>query len=198
MRNHTVRQASPVVALMLGTLILGCQEPAADAQEVSTPTATPAPATDSKGLATAFVSAERTEAAGRYLIEVAGCNDCHTEGFLMTGGKVPESEWLKGSVVGFNGPWGTTYPSNLRLTVARMTEDQWVDMLHTRTSMPPMPWMSVAAMSDADRRAIYRYIRSLGEPGDAAPANLAPGVEPTTPWLDFVPKNLPESAGAPG
>ena len=28
--------------------------------------------------------------------------------------------------VGFQGPWGTSYPANLRLTVQSMTETQWV------------------------------------------------------------------------
>ena len=38
----------------------------------------------------------------------------------------------------------------------------------TREGRPIMPWASVRAMDDADKRAIYRYIRSLpGEPGEA-------------------------------
>jgi len=42
-------------------------------------------------------------------------------------------------------------------------------------------------MSEADRRAVYRYIRSLpGEAGTAAPTALAPGVEPTTPYENMV------------
>ena len=51
------------------------------------------------------VSLER----GRYIAEIGGCNDCHTEGYAMANGKVPESEWLKGSVLGWRGPGGTTY-----------------------------------------------------------------------------------------
>ena len=50
---------------------------------------------------------------GRYLAQVAGCNDCHTSGYLMSGGKVSESEWLKGDSFGWRGSWGTTYASNL-------------------------------------------------------------------------------------
>lgn len=134
------------------------------------------------------VLASTPEEAGRYLITVAGCNDCHTDGYLATNGDVPESKWLLGSSVGFTGPWGTTYPANLRHTAARMSEAEWVKMLATRKSMPPMPWPSVAAMSDSDRVAIYRYIRSLGDVGTPAPAARAPGVAPTTPWIDFMPR----------
>ena len=72
---------------------------------------------------------------GRYLTIVAGCNDCHTDGYLMNDGDVPEDQWLLGSPVGWRGPWGTTYPPNLRLTV--LTEDQWVAQMHTRTALPP-------------------------------------------------------------
>lgn len=118
--------------------------------------------------------------AGRYLVLVGGCNDCHTPAYARTNGAEPaESEWLKGSTEGHTGPWGTSYGKNLRLTVAGMTEDQWVEKLSTGTSLPPMPWPGVRAMSDADKRAVYAYIKSLpGEAGVQAPAPLPPGATP--------------------
>ena len=134
--------------------------------------------------------------AGRYLVKVSGCNDCHTPGYIQSGGKTPETEWLKGNDHGFLGPWGTTYPHNLRLTTAALTEDEWVEMLSTRTALPIMPWSSVAAMAEADKRAVYRYIRSLpGDPGQPAPAALPPGQVPTaTSYEDL---NIRMPAGAP-
>lgn len=51
---------------------------------------------------------------GRYLVKVGGCNDCHTAGYGMSAGKVPEKDWLQGDQLGWHGPWGTTYPTNLR------------------------------------------------------------------------------------
>ena len=33
---------------------------------------------------------------GRYLIQVGGCNDCHTPAYPEKGGKVPEAQWLTG------------------------------------------------------------------------------------------------------
>jgi mono/diheme cytochrome c family protein len=118
--------------------------------------------------------------AGRYLVLVGGCNDCHTPAYARTNGAEPaESAWLKGSTEGHTGPWGTSYGKNLRLTVAGMTEDQWVDKLSTGASLPPMPWPGVRAMSDADKRAVYAYIKSLpGDAGGPAPAPLPPGVTP--------------------
>ena len=52
---------------------------------------------------------------GRYLVQVGGCNDCHTVGYLESGGTVPEPQWLTGGRVGYKGPWGITYAPNLLL-----------------------------------------------------------------------------------
>ena len=134
-------------------------------------------------------------AHGRYLVTIGGCNDCHTAGYLQNDAKVPESQWLMGQPVGFQGPWGTTYPSNLRLVVSKLTEDQW--LLHARAQrLPPMPWFNVAKMTDDDLKAIYAYIRSLGEPGVAVPAYVAPGGKVTTPYFVFVPQVDPPRAAA--
>ncbi|MGM0744616.1 MAG: hypothetical protein ACQETF_04880 [Bacteroidota bacterium] len=54
---------------------------------------------------------------------VAGCNDCHTDGYLMMDGNIPEEEWLAGSPMGWQGPWRTTYASNLRLRVQEWPEN---------------------------------------------------------------------------
>jgi mono/diheme cytochrome c family protein len=134
-----------------------------------------------------------TLARGRYIVTTAGCNDCHTAGYPQSGGKVPEGEWLTGNSVGFSGPWGTTYPVNLRLMVQGMSESAW--LTRARTEMrPPMPWFSLRDMSDADLRAVYRYIRSLGPGGSVAPAFAAPGQKVSTPYIEFFPKNLPVEA----
>lgn len=124
---------------------------------------------------------------GRYLIRVAGCNDCHTKAYAMKDGNVPESEWLKGDDFGWRGPWGTTYGSNLRLYVSEMSEQQWVDAARTLRRRPPMPWFNLVAMEDRDLRSIYHFIRSLGDPGMPAPTPLAPAIEPSTShamWLE--------------
>jgi mono/diheme cytochrome c family protein len=132
---------------------------------------------------------------GRYLVTIGGCNDCHTAGYPERGGDVPESEWLKGVAVGYQGPWGTTYPSNLRLVAARMSEAEWVE--HARKErLPPMPWFNLKVMTDADLGAVYAYVRSLGSPGTAAPAYVAPGGRVTTPYIVFVPQQDDARAAA--
>ncbi len=132
---------------------------------------------------------------GRYLIEIGGCNDCHTEGFIPSGGKIPASEWLKGSVVGFKGPWGTTYPKNLRVFMDKISESEWVTFAKNANGMPPMPWWALHAYNESDLRAIYAFVRSLGPVGEQAPAALAPGAEPQGPYIDFNVHNLPPQGG---
>jgi mono/diheme cytochrome c family protein len=127
---------------------------------------------------------------GRYLVATSGCNDCHTAGYMQKEGQVPEAEWLTGDSIGWQGAWGTTYPANLRLLFQQIDEDEW--LVRARQAMrPPMPSPSLRAMSVADLKAIYRYVRSLGAKGQPAPAYVPPGEKVTTPYFDFTPKNLP-------
>lgn len=124
---------------------------------------------------------------GRYLSVVAGCNDCHTAGFAPSGGKVPESEWLKGDPMGWRGPWGTTYAVNLRKLMAAMTKDSWLTFARNSKARPPMPSYVFSTMTEEDLIALYDFIKSLGDGGDVMPAALPPGAEPTTPYFNFVP-----------
>jgi mono/diheme cytochrome c family protein len=122
---------------------------------------------------------------GRYLARVSGCNDCHTPGYIMHDGNVPVTQWLTGDSFGWRGPWGTTYGANLRLFVKDMTESQWVAAARTLKRRPPMPWYNLNEMDEADLRALYQFIRSLGDPGQPAPAYVPPGEEPGTPYALF-------------
>lgn len=124
---------------------------------------------------------------GRFLVAFGGCNDCHTPGYAEAAGKLDESRWLTGSDVGFRGPWGTSYPGNLRLDVSKLTEEQWLSFARA-PRLPPMPWFALAALTDEDLLAMFRYIRSLGPAGEPAPLAAAPGVAVTTPFIVFEPR----------
>ena len=89
---------------------------------------------------------------GRYIIQVSGCNDCHTPGYIMNDGNTPVEKWLTGDGLGWRGPWGTTYGANLRLFVKDMTEDQWVQTAKTLKRRPPMPWFNLNVMNEQDLR----------------------------------------------
>jgi len=127
---------------------------------------------------------------GRYLVEVGSCNFCHTPGFARDGMNVPESLWLTGHDVGYQGPWGTTYPTNLRLLVSTLSEDEWLARARAKR-LPPMPSEALQSMSDEDLRAMYRYIRHLGPAGKPAPAYVAPGGPVAASYFDYVPKPAP-------
>jgi mono/diheme cytochrome c family protein len=127
---------------------------------------------------------------GRYLVQVGGCNDCHTPGYPQSGGKVDEKLWLTGERLGWRGPWGTTYASNLRIVASNMTEPQWMVRARSDQLRPPMPWFNLRDMSDRDLRAIYRYLKAKGPAGEPAPAYLPPDKAPNTPYVMFPPPPL--------
>jgi mono/diheme cytochrome c family protein len=130
-----------------------------------------------------------TVARGRYMAQIGGCHDCHTRGYAVNAGNVPEDQWLTGETIGFKGPWGTTYPVNLRRYMRAMTEDQWVQVARTIESRPPMPWFNLRAMSESDLRALHRYICSLPADDSSVPDYVPPDRKPATPYILFVPQD---------
>lgn len=175
------------LAAIATTLTLsGCQQaPSSDnAAPASTADAPQAP-TDADLLA-----------RGEYLVRVTGCNDCHTPDYGPRQGEVPKAEWLVGSPLGFKGPWGTTYATNLRLRLAEMDETQWLDFSAKLKTRPIMPDFAVRAMTADDRRAIYRFVRSLGPGGQPAPAFVPPDQTAQPPYFELVVPAPPTGASA--
>ncbi len=125
-------------------------------------------------------------ARGAYLVKTTGCNDCHTPGYTEQQGNVDKAQWLTGSPLGYNGPWGTTYATNLRLRLQDMDEAQWLEFSASLRTRPIMPDFAVRAMTEEDRRAIFHFIRSLGPAGQPAPAYLPPGQTPPAPYMTLV------------
>lgn len=182
--------------------LVGCEQqagrnepapaPAAVGQAVPAVQTAAAPAPVAPAAAADLPSVER----GRYVVLVGGCNDCHTPGFMEKGLATPEGDWLTGVPVGWKGPWGTTYASNLRLFLKGMDEDVFVQVARARNSRPPMPWPNLHSMSDADLRSVYRFIRSLPVKGEQMPAYVPPGREPGTAYVELVPQLPKVSADA--
>jgi len=130
-----------------------------------------------------FVSASSPVAAGEYLTVVAGCQNCHTAGWVEKQGNVPRDDQLAGNPVGYYGAWGTTYAKNLRQVADRQTEDHWVEVMRTAdggAGKLPMPWHDASKFSDKDLRAMYQYTKSLGPRPVRLPRGTRPGVKPTT------------------
>jgi mono/diheme cytochrome c family protein len=174
-----------IITASVSLLVAACGgggEPAAP------PSATPTSAAPAEGGWTQAspdgkpaLAADDVDAVGRYIAVVALCNDCHTAGWLPAG-DVPEEMWMAGNPVGYEGPWGITFPSNLRLRAQEWTEEQWVETLRTRKALDPMPWIAVNQMSEKDSRAFYRYLRNLGPIGAHMPAPIPPGAPRSQPY----------------
>ena len=124
-------------------------------------------------------------ADGRYISQIAGCNDCHTSGYLLSDGKVPERLWLTGSTFGWRGPWGTTYASNLRFFLKTLTGSQWIAFAKAFKAKPPMPWFDVNIMEEHDLQALYEFVKYLGPGGEPVPTYVPPDKEPPTPYALF-------------
>ena len=171
-------------------LSLAACKPAADAAAEATAAATPATTATTPAAASATFGMTDAEliARGEYLARIGGCNDCHTPGYAESAGKTPKAQWLVGSALGWKGPWGTTYPANLRLNVADMDDAKWLEYSRTLHTRPPMPDFAVRDMTEADRLALFRLLKSLGPTGEPAPAYLEPGQQPPVPFVEF---NLP-------
>lgn len=125
---------------------------------------------------------------GRRLVKISGCNDCHTPMYGQMNGDVPEKDWLIGSEIGFRGPWGTTYPTNLRLTVAAYQEKSFVSYIRQKKYLPPMPGFVFKHMTDEEIASIHAYIKHLGVAGKKAPLNLPPNQKSKNPFIVFVPQ----------
>jgi mono/diheme cytochrome c family protein len=136
------------------------------------------------------VSVER----GLQVSIIAGCHDCHTEGYSVAEGKLEPEKALAGNPLGFRGPWGTTYAGNLRIQARLMSERGFVVMLKNMRANPPMPWYNLRAMDESDMASLYRYIKSLGDPDDMGVINrLSPGKEPNTPYIVLSPAQMPKN-----
>src|SRR6267378_6984147 len=109
-------------------------------------------------------------ARGKYLVRLAGCNDCHTPGYFL--GKPDMTRYLAGSDVGFEIPGvGTILGRNLtpdkETGIGDWTLKQIVTALRTglrpdgRMLSPIMPWAAYGAMTQPDVEAIAVFLKTL-------------------------------------
>lgn len=120
---------------------------------------------------------------GKFLVGYGGCNDCHTPGWAADGGQAPKAMLLTGGGMNFQGPWGTTYPPNLRLYVQKLTVKEWIAKLRALKTRPAMPFWTFRYLSDKDLADMYAYIHSLGPAGKPAHAWVPPGQAAPLPYF---------------
>jgi mono/diheme cytochrome c family protein len=106
---------------------------------------------------------------------------------------LPQPPWFwTGNITmtAFAGPWGVSYAVNLtpdnETGIGQWTEQMFVDAMRTgkhagvgRPILPPMPWRNVGALTDADLKALFAYLKSIKPiKNTVPPAEIAtPGKE---------------------
>lgn len=136
---------------------------------------------------------------GKYLVTIAGCNDCHTPGYFL--GKPDMTRFLGGSEVGFEMPGlGTFHGPNLTPDKATglggWTDAQVMTALQTgvrpdgRVLAPIMPWHAFANLTKEDVAAIVAFLRSIPPVSNKVPGPFGPTEKPTA----FVMKIVPPAA----
>jgi mono/diheme cytochrome c family protein len=133
---------------------------------------------------------------GKYLVAIAGCNDCHTPGYFF--GKPDMSRYLGGSDVGFEIPGlGTFHGPNLtsdpETGLGNWSINQIIAALQTgkrpdgRELAPSMPWRAFASLTKDDATAIAVFLKSLPPVKNKVPGPFGPTEKPT----GFVMKVVP-------
>jgi mono/diheme cytochrome c family protein len=151
-------------------------------------------------LGMAFIDAAVAQQAqaerGKYLVAIAGCNDCHTPGYFF--GKPDMSRYLGGSEVGFEIPGlGVFHGPNLtpdpETGLGNWSVGQIVTALQTgkrpdgRELAPIMPWRAFANLTKDDVTAIAVFLKSLPPVKNKVPGPFGPNEKPT----EFVMKVVP-------
>jgi mono/diheme cytochrome c family protein len=135
-------------------------------------------------------------ARGKYLVQLGGCTDCHTPGYLM--GKPDMARYLGGSDVGFAVPdLGVFVAPNLTpdkdTGLGAWSRQQIVTAIRTgvrpdgRILAPTMPWRGLAALSDADAYAIADFLKSLPPVVHKVPGPFGPGEKLPMPHMAVLP-----------
>lgn len=138
------------------------------------------PATNASiGTPTAMTPVQR----GEYLATITGCNDCHTPGSLY--GAPDFKRALAGSEVGWQGPWGVSYPTNLTpdmdTGIGSYTDAEIERVLRSgvkKNGAPiagPMPWPSYARLTPEDMAALIAYLRGIPAVSHKNLSPLPPG-----------------------
>ena len=124
---------------------------------------------------------------GLYLVNIGGCNDCHTPGSFL--GKRDESRTLGGSDVGFGIPGmgvfvGPNLTPDRETGLGSWTNEQIVTAIRTgkrpdgRMLAPVMPYNDFSHMTKEDALAVATYLKSLPPISNRVPGPFGPADKP--------------------
>ncbi|HEU4725952.1 MAG TPA: cytochrome c [Candidatus Eisenbacteria bacterium] len=149
---------------------------------------------------------EQKIARGKQISYTSACHDCHSPGGLY--GAPDTTRMLSGSELGWEGPWGVSFPRNLtpdmETGIGSWSEEDIVTAIRTGIRpdhtplMPPMPWPMYAHLSDEDAHALAAFLKSLPPVVHKMPDRIPPGTAATVARVTFPPppawdaQNLPK------
>ncbi len=128
-------------------------------------------------------------ARGKYLVTIAGCNDCHTPGYFF--GKPDMERFLGGSDVAFEIPGlgafaGRNITPDPETGIGKWSTEEIVHALQTgerpdgRMLAPIMPWHAFANFTQDDVTAIAAFLQSVPAVSHQVPGPFGPGETVTT------------------
>jgi mono/diheme cytochrome c family protein len=137
---------------------------------------------------------------GRYLVQIAGCAACHTDGALV--GEPILTHQLAGSHLGiaYTDPFtdgfpGIAYPANLtpdaKTGLGAWADNQIAEAIRNgRAGNAPghlvvMSWPLYQQMTDEDVNAIVEYLRSIPAVENKVPTRVSPGTRGSTSYVYF-------------
>jgi mono/diheme cytochrome c family protein len=146
---------------------------------------------------------------GEYLVNIGGCNDCHTAGSFL--GKRDTTRILGGSDVGFGIPGmgvfvGPNLTPDKETGLGNWTSEQIVTAIRTgkrpdgRVLAPVMPYNDFAKLTKEDALAIALYLKSLPAINNKTPGPFGPADKPDVFVMTVLPAPVynglpPPSAG---
>lgn len=133
-------------------------------------------------------AADQRVERGRYLVQIIGCGDCHTPGYLI--GHPDMKRMLGGSDVGFAIPGmgvfvGPNLTPDKQTGLGAWTEQQIVTAITTgvrpdgRVLAPIMPSQDFSHLTKTDAQSIAAYLKSLPALSNKAAGPFGPNETPT-------------------
>jgi mono/diheme cytochrome c family protein len=136
---------------------------------------------------------------GLYLVNLGGCNDCHTSGSFL--GKRDASRTLAGSDVGFAIPGmgvfvGPNLTPDKESGLGDWTTEQIITTIRTgkrpdgRMLAPVMPYNDFAGMTKEDALAIAVYLKSIPAISNKVPGPFGPADKPNVLVMTVLPPDV--------
>lgn len=122
----------------------------------------------------------------------------HPQDLKLAMPKVEGNGWMwvgASTNTAFAGPWGISFAMNLTPDSATgmglWSEDMFMKTLRSgkhwgvaRPIMPPMPWQSIAMMTDEDLKAVYAFLRTIPPISNKVPDYIPPAGAPAAGQAD--------------